>query len=142
MSHNAQRSILLLDAGASAFSELVCLSILAPRREVDAHSVSADAVRCEALLRSAAARIPRLRYVALARYEAVELDSDREVDYARNAAPWRWWKIVRDSKGVPERIVEIPAWEGERVREFVRAADGATMEAFGGKRTTHTGLSL
>ena len=37
-----------------------------------------------------------------------------------------------DDAGTPVEVREIPAWEGERVRAFLRGADMKTAEEFSG----------
>ena len=83
------------------------------------------------LLQQAVVYFPTLRYIAFAFRE--ELTSDWREDYAGNRTPWRWWKIQRDKEGSPEEIQEIPAWEGERVRTYLRNADADAMENFDGE---------
>ena len=83
-------------------------------------------------LRSAFARLPKLRYIAVAQLNAKHLKETWSKDYAGNRAPWSWWKAVRDGRGTLLEIREIPAWEGERVREYVREADAEGMERFDG----------
>ncbi|KAI0737794.1 hypothetical protein C8Q80DRAFT_1210952 [Daedaleopsis nitida] len=115
-----------------AYSPLMCLSLLgarSPESEEEANEYRM------ALFDSVVEHVPSLRYIALA--EISRILSKQEVDFAGTRAPWRWWKIVRDSykdegsgkddeEGTSVRVVEIPAWEGERVRAFLRDAD---MEA-------------
>ena len=110
----------------------MCLSVLFPQRYPHAIAPSTCFRNYSELLRDASIRLPRLRYFALAWDKASVLDGTGKEDYAGDAAPWVWWKIARDSRGTPEQITEIPAWEGERVREHMRAADEATMQAFEG----------
>lgn len=53
-------------------------------------------------------------------------------DYAEVSASWRWWRVLRDDDGTPVEIREIPCWEGERVRAYLRDGDREAAERFDG----------
>lgn len=80
----------------------------------------------------AALALPKLRYVALASRGRLPRDFS---DLAGDRAPWRWWRIIR-SAGQDVEFREIPAWEGERVRRYFRAANKESAERFDGKSPT------
>ncbi|OSC97912.1 hypothetical protein PYCCODRAFT_1439730 [Trametes coccinea BRFM310] len=70
--------------------------------------------------------LPTLRYVAIAAPPKISMNiSD---DLAGERAPWRWWRIIRTDGEAETR--EIPAWEGERVRQFFRGADEVQANTF------------
>ncbi|TFK81472.1 hypothetical protein K466DRAFT_531743 [Polyporus arcularius HHB13444] len=73
--------------------------------------------------------MPALRYVALA--EQDEVSADWKEDYSGDHAPWRWWEVRRDRAGRGrDEVDEIPSWEGERIRVYLRDADAKAMDEF------------
>ncbi len=77
--------------------------------------------------------LPSLRYVALA--ERDEVSADWKEDYSGEHAPWRWWEVRRDGVEYPVKIkvLEIPSWQGERIRKYLRDADAEVMDEFDGE---------
>ena len=90
------------------------------------------------------------------------LNEEEIDDESEDHVPWRWWRIVRgrgrkpgsDSEGESENpeddeeddergdadgtdevveVRQIPTWEGERVRAFLKSVNLETAEAFDGK---------
>ncbi|TBU44354.1 hypothetical protein BD309DRAFT_958616 [Dichomitus squalens] len=108
-------------------SPLVCLFVLAPRSSQQSQDDGVDEEARALFLRSAALCYPALKYVALAAPLRAALDKD--VDHAGERAPWRWWRVVRNEAG---EIQEFPAWEGERVRDYLRRADVEAVDALAG----------
>ena len=77
-------------------------------------------------LQRASAYFPSLRYLALA-----TPNHPTRPAYPGDGTPvWTWWRVHRDSVGVPAEIKEIPVWEGRRVRDFLREADAEAVESF------------
>ncbi|RPD64735.1 hypothetical protein L227DRAFT_607371 [Lentinus tigrinus ALCF2SS1-6] len=106
---------------------LLCLSILAPAGPN--HAPEDIEKNREAFLNRACQYLPSLRYIALAESpESTTLPC--KDDYSGVAAPWRWWHVVRDEDGSPIEIREIPGWEGERVRRYLRNADREGADHF------------
>ncbi|KAI0696965.1 hypothetical protein C8T65DRAFT_743360 [Cerioporus squamosus] len=109
---------------------LLCLSIVAALPIL--HQKPEEREQCQIqLLDRAFKALPSLRYLSLA--EPPD-DSQRMLpykeEYAGNGAPPRWWRVVRDEEGSPIEIKEIPGWEGERVRSYLRNADREAAEHF------------
>ena len=76
--------------------------------------------------------LPSLRWIALGAPKCrMHLDLDVQ-DYAGDNAPWRWWRVTRDEDGTPVEVTEIPGWEGERIRAYLRAADATAADEFDG----------
>ncbi|KAI0684366.1 hypothetical protein C8Q76DRAFT_831516 [Earliella scabrosa] len=89
-----------------------------------------DAEACrQELFKRAFGYLPSLRWIALAEPQCKKLDPNLD-DYAGDRAPWRWWKVTRDDKGTPLEVTEVPGWEGERARAYLRAADKTAAEEF------------
>ena len=92
-----------------------------------------DAEECrQDLFQRAFKYLPSLRWIALATLQRRWRDPILD-DYGGDHAPWRWWRVVRDNDGAPMEVTEIPSWEGERVRTYLRAADRTAAEEFDGK---------
>ncbi|RPD67535.1 hypothetical protein L226DRAFT_608687 [Lentinus tigrinus ALCF2SS1-7] len=106
---------------------LICLSILAPAAPNQAPEHIEE--KRNVFLNHASLYLPSLRYVALAKSPASET-LPCEDDYSEIAAPWRWWRVVRDENACPIEIREIPGWEGERVRRYLCNADREGAEHF------------
>ena len=92
---------------------------------------------------SVGAFVPSLRYIAFADRGTRPPEPTAICDWAEDMlyedhagtrAPWRWWRLVRDDEdeSVVVEAREIPAWEGERVRAFLRNASVETAQAFDG----------
>ena len=122
-----------------AYSPLICLSLLGDRSPEPENTEEANECRM-ALFDRVVEHVPSLRYISLAEINMIQR---QEFDFAGTRAPWRWWKIVRnldEDEGAGEdneeetavRVVEIPAWEGERVRAFLRNANLDTAGRFDG----------
>ncbi|KAI0737795.1 hypothetical protein C8Q80DRAFT_1276216 [Daedaleopsis nitida] len=104
----------------SDYLPLLCLSLLGCKSRVSPEVASARRME---LFECVVKNIPSLRYVALAEIRPPRIM--QETDFAGTRAPWRWWKIIREdgAEGSTAKAVEIPAWEGERVRAFLRDAN-------------------
>ncbi|KAI0684257.1 hypothetical protein C8T65DRAFT_836558 [Cerioporus squamosus] len=108
---------------------LLCLSIVAAASPTQAPE-EREQCRIE-FLDHAFKSLPSLRYVALAEPPGERAGNLlRKEEYAGNAAPWRWWRVVRDEDGSPVEVREIPGWEGERVRSYLRNADRKAADNF------------
>ncbi|KAL7282784.1 hypothetical protein ACG7TL_004260 [Trametes sanguinea] len=70
--------------------------------------------------------LPTLRYLAIAAPPKISMNISDNL--AGERAPWRWWRIIRTEGEAETR--EIPAWEGERVRQFFREADEVQANSF------------
>lgn len=122
--------------------KLLCFSVLVscgPPEEgdlSDPNSLSpfaeSEEKKSQAFLRAVASYSPRLRYVAVGVLED-DMSYRWEDDYSGTEARWRWWKVVRDGWGRPTSIVEIPTWEGELVRTFLRESSRGKVENFDGE---------
>lgn len=79
--------------------------------------------------------IPSLCYLALGwRQPLQELSHLIAVDDPIHThQPWKWWRVVRDTEGSPTKVKEIPAWEGKRVRKYLRDADTEAAREFDGE---------
>ena len=111
-------------------SPLMCLSILAPGSNLQSQDEGVDEETRDLFLRTVADCYPRLEYVALAAPRWTNMQ--REDDHTGEHGPWRWWRVIRSAAGIPEEIQEFPAWEGERVRDYLRCADVDAMDKFAG----------
>ena len=107
---------------------LVALTVLAP----PATSEPLPDEQLATFLAAARENIPTLRYVAVAPF--CERVQERlalfESECTGERAPWRWWRVVaRDGAAA---ATEVPAWEGARVRAFLRDADLDAAQRFAG----------
>lgn len=103
---------------------LMFLCIAAPYTHDPSTSEDAEQEHCKRLLEHAVVALPRLRYLALG-----QMPEGRRVQ-----TRWRWWRFIRDTERIEVR--EVPAWEGQRVREYMRDADVASADAFDGKSSS------
>lgn len=115
------------------------LSIIAcPTHKPDERDIG-DHILCKRLLEEAVVALPNLRYLALAQIpNNALLVRSWPREYGQRQWPnarWQWWRIIRDTKGIEVR--EIPTWEGDRVRNYMRDADMAHADHFDGK-SPHT----
>ncbi|KAI9060001.1 hypothetical protein FKP32DRAFT_1760593 [Trametes sanguinea] len=99
------------------------LSIAARGRHGEEQSEAALA----RFLSCAPTALPNLRYVAVA--APPKISKNVFDDLAGERAPWRWWRVIR-GEGDVAAAKEIPAWEGERVRQYFRKADRAQADSF------------
>uniref|UniRef100_A0A5K1K5P1 Thiol-transferase Tc52 n=1 Tax=Ganoderma boninense TaxID=34458 RepID=A0A5K1K5P1_9APHY len=78
----------------------------------------------------ASAHFPSLRYIAVATpYRPARIAPPPA--YPGDDIPvWTWWRVRRDGAGIPVEIKEIPVWEGQRVRGYLRDADAEAMRDF------------
>ncbi|KAI0737788.1 hypothetical protein C8Q80DRAFT_1125240 [Daedaleopsis nitida] len=108
---------------------LLCLTLLG---SLPASAAARDMSECHRkFLERVTTRIHSLRYIGLAEVGA-RFISDWQDDFSGTRALWRWWKVVHSGveDTVPVEVREISAWEGERVRSFLRNADITTVESF------------
>lgn len=103
---------------------LMFVCIAAPYMHDPSISDDAEQELCNRLLEHAVVALPRLRYLALGQMP----------ERRRIRTRWRWWRFIRHIERIEVR--EVPAWEGERVREYMRDADGASADAFDGKSSS------
>ena len=133
---NDSQPMILIIAQASLLrqprphSPLMCLSILAPGSNLQSQNEGVDEETRDLFLRTVADCFPRLEYIALAAPRWTNMQ--REDDHTGERGPWRWWRVIWSAAGIPEEIQKFPAWEGERVRDYLRCADVDAMDKFAG----------
>ncbi|EIW61200.1 uncharacterized protein TRAVEDRAFT_44021 [Trametes versicolor FP-101664 SS1] len=106
------------------------LSIIACRTRKPKKQDIDDQILCARLLEAAVVALPNLRYVAFAQIPDDVLRSATR-EYGQRQWPnarWQWWRIIRGAEGIEVR--EVPTWEGERVRKYMRDADMAHADDF------------
>lgn len=106
---------------------LMLICIAAPYTHDPSISDDAEQEFCNRLLEHAVVALPSLRYLALGKVPKVRPS-------IRTRWRWRWWRVIRETERIEVR--EVPAWEGERVREYMRDADVDGADAFDGKSSS------
>ncbi|KAI1791063.1 hypothetical protein LXA43DRAFT_1143257 [Ganoderma leucocontextum] len=82
------------------------------------------------VLQTASKHFLSLRYVAMATPKPPAHIAPTPAFPGDDTPVWTWWRVHRDSAGSLVEIREIPVWEGQRVREFLRNSDADALKNF------------